>query len=133
MLDLVNVAWAHTCLVADQAARNESQAEGNSFQRADREELRANLFVDLSQAVQRMPWGSLSAICTSSYLYSFRFDLVLTPELMARIHGFPSDLHWPSQNATRRMVGNLFSIPVVGAVELSAFLSAGAPWFESKR
>ena len=99
--------------------------------------LSRGFFADISQAVQRKPFGPLSTLHTNSWWYSYEHDIVLPGLVHVALNGFPSNLEWgvfgdtPQQQgcAARRLMGESFSLPVAATVVMAAFMTHGAPWW----
>lgn len=84
-----------------------------------------NLYVDVSQAISRRPWGRLRTLCTGSQIYSFEKDRVLIAEESLRLLGFPTGSWTASltQSDIMGFAGNAMALPSVAAVSLSLLLA----------
>jgi hypothetical protein len=95
---------------------------------------------DISQAVQRKPFGSLGVLHTNAWFYSYEHDIVLPGLFHVALNGFPSDLNWSmfghsaiSQHAAaRQLMGESFSLPCGAQALTAAMLTKKAPWWEPR-
>ena len=70
------------------------------FSEEDRRMLAADLYVDYSQSMSRLPYGSLRTITTSSRMYSFALDRVIMPQENFFLLGWPRSLQCSFLNDT---------------------------------
>jgi hypothetical protein len=86
-----------------------------------------------SHSVQRRPWGPhLGCLLTTSELYNFRHDCVISGESHLRLMGFPSNLaptYAFSEGNLRHLAGEAFSMPCCASVLLAVYLCPFAPWW----
>ena len=94
-------------------------------------------WADLSQAVQRRPFGGLPTSHTHSFFYSYPAYLVLPGMAHSALHGFPQSLDWScfgasaaaQSAAARQLVGEAWSVPCGAQAMVAAFLTSRAPWW----
>jgi hypothetical protein len=117
MFDILNCAWA---------ARLKSLGPG-----CGTDEARRNFFANPSQSVNRTPWSEgAKTLCSSSFVYSFELDSLLSGMDMMRLQGWSSaKLHRFSDGTLRDLAGEGFSLPCAGAVLYAFFLNPHAPWW----
>lgn len=96
-----------------------------------------DFWCDVSQAVQRKPYGPLATLHTNSWWYSYEHDILLPGLAHVAFHGFPSNMDWSDfgteaqqNSAARHLMGESFSLPTASTVLMSLFLVRGAPWWE---
>ena len=79
-------------------------------------ELRKGLMVDCSQAVQRKPWGcQIKTLTTSTMVYTFECDCLLTSRMLFRLHGYPKLVQLTqSEGLQRSLIGESWSLPCAG-------------------
>ena len=86
------------------------------------------LFVDVSQAIDRKPWGPLRTVCGGSQVYSYQKDRLLIPEELLRLLGFATSRWCHDANVSRAEVtalaGSGMALPSVSLVCLSLMLAA---------
>jgi len=86
------------------------------------------LFVDVSQAIDRKPWGPLRTVCGGSQVYSYQKDRLLIPEELLRLLGFATSRWCHDANVSRAEVtalaGSGMALPSVSVVCLSLMLAA---------
>lgn len=90
------------------------------------------VFCDLSQAVQRRPWGAHSAraLTKGSLIYSFDHDAVLTRRSATRLQGFPTNLQTEgvSDEQLRHMAGEAVFLPNLASLLWAFWVDTEAPW-----
>jgi hypothetical protein len=98
--------------------------------------IKNGLYCDLSQAVQRRPWGSMGTLLTGSTIYSYQHDVVIPGLAHPLMHGFPTSVdfsvfgeHRLQVSAARRLTGESFSLPVAAQVIAAALYTPTAPWW----
>ena len=130
--DLLDVGYYRVLREAQLAALRK-----NNVQRYDPEALKATLWTDCSQAVQRKPIGPLHALHCNSYVYSHAQDLVIPGVGHFHLHGYPrvdlsmfGDSDKDHAAAARQLMGESFSLPSGSQVLLAAILTARAPWWQ---
>ena len=100
------------------------------------EQARANFWVDISQGVDRSPWGRLGVFCRSSMWYSYQMDLVLTGHDMALAMGLPTD-SCPTMLLTdqkmRGLAGEAFHLANFMTVAWPYDMNPWAPWWKEDR
>ncbi|CAE7788012.1 CHT1 [Symbiodinium sp. CCMP2592] len=94
---------------------------------AENSDIIRNLVVDVSQALERKPWG-LRTLLASTSLYSFEHDRLVLPMEGLRLLGFSTKCLYPSlsQGEIADLVGNAMSLPSVTIV-CASLLSAALP------
>ena len=97
-------------------------------------QLRQNAWCDISQNVTRTPcsWGVLPVYTTSSLIYSYERDLVLSGSAHLMSMGWPSESHPMgdfSDCACRSLSGDSCSVPCTALVMCSCILNPWAPWW----
>lgn len=94
-------------------------------------EIVKGLVLDLSQAVQRKPWGyGVRTLHKNSVLYACEVDAVLPPQMLFRMHGFPdSTVMQGSPAQLSALVGESWSLPCAGSAIYAAYLTCKAPWW----
>ncbi len=117
-LDVLDCAWA---------------SRRTEFPNKNTKQLAQGFWANVSQAVQRRPWGDMPAtLCRGTVLYSFEHDVVLTGFAHLRLLGWP--VSTPSRDQftsseVRDMAGEGFSVPIAALILHSAFCLPGAPWW----
>ena len=88
-------------------------------------------FADLSQCVSRTPWGtSLGTVCTSSIIYDFEKDSVISSDMLLGLMGFlpgSFDLSEVSASKQRRMIGEAIFVPNLTAAVMGVYLNPHNP------
>jgi hypothetical protein len=119
VVDLINVAWA------------ERLKESPSLTDAEK---KSGYFANVSQAVQRRPWGRMGTLCTSGIFYSYEHDLVLSGYHMCRLHGVPMGTGISSvfsSHQLRDLAGESFSLPCITTAVLPYYCNPWAPWWKA--
>eukprot|EP00959_Pyramimonas_sp_CCMP1952_P475295 9504103-Pyramimonas_sp.AAC.3 len=94
---------------------------------------RKGWFANISQSVARSPWKEgTGTMLTSSMLYSFEMDYVLSGSDMMRLQGWPAitDLSHFSSNQLRKLSGEGFSLPCIAAILYPFYLCPTMPWWQ---
>jgi len=94
-------------------------------------QLRANFWANASQSVQRKPWGDHPMVLTtSSELYSFEADVVLSGASHLRLLGAPSNIsHDISESRLRKLAGEAYSVPLMSIIFTAVYLCPHQPWW----
>lgn len=93
-----------------------------------------NFFVDISQAVNRKPWGALRTLTTSCALYDFHREQMVAPLEFVALQGHPAK-EWAEHysqihpRVIQSMTGQAMFGPCVGLVMMAYFLNPHAPWW----
>jgi hypothetical protein len=90
-------------------------------------------FCNISQSVQRKPWGCAGTFMRSTELYSLELDYALTGLSMMRILGWPSNVVSPStmsNNDLRELAGEAYSVPISSIVAIALFSCPGATFWK---
>lgn len=129
--ELMNVGLIH----ADKEAQRLAMLKRNPRPYSS-EKVKHGLFADLSQSVQRRPFGNVSTLHTNSLVYSYEHDLVLPALSHPLLHGYPHCLKWDifgdsrsQAAAARHLIGESWSLPVGAQVLTAALLTPQAPWW----
>jgi len=94
-------------------------------------ELTKNLWVDYSQAVQRMPWSrGLRTACTSSMFYSFEQDVSTSGFDMMRLLGWPRKRVVGRDRDFRLLAGESYSLPWLTVLHGVLFTNPFGPWWK---
>ena len=122
VVDLIN------CAHIDTMTKNMSLSEDLRKPEAD---LRKGFVVDCSQAVQRKPWGHyVKTLHTSSMIYSFECDCLLSVKTLFRLHGYPQSVQLTqSESAQRSLIGESWSLPCAAVALYSYYLNPKGPWW----
>ena len=104
------------------------------------ERLRSNLFVDVSQSVQRVRGTSgINTLVQGSTLFSYEHDCILTFTQLLEMMGFPVghfDLGTMQSNIGKQkragLVGEAYSMPVVTLVVAALVSNPHAHWMRSQ-
>ena len=124
-----------------------AKAQGKPFH-YDELEIMRGLQVDVSQAIQRgFNGGRPTCLAQSTFLYIYKYDLLLPGLAHPLISGFPRGLDFTcggtgqpkrargmneydraSRNA-RRLVWESYSLPAAAVAHMSLFLVTAAPWW----
>lgn len=86
----------------------------------------------MSRSVARKPWGTtIRALTTSTQLFDFQRDQVMSGLEHFVLQGFPRDidLSHMSEAKVREMAGQAMSLPCLATILFSAFLIPDAPWW----
>jgi hypothetical protein len=129
--DMLNICmasyWKPACA--------EAQSKGLPIPSID--SMRAGLFCDLSQSVQRKPWsqGVIRCLVQGSVLYSFEHDAVMRPEHHLRLQGMRSnfDISSLSDPEIRALAGEGFCLPCIATCIWALFLEPSADWWPRGR
>ena len=97
-----------TRLVASMSARQRDVLDVAEAVRLYRRIPLAGFYCDISQCVTSKPWGSLGVLCTSSVVYDFEHDCMLSELGMLAAQGYPvaerfrylQDCYLPLTNTT---------------------------------
>ena len=96
-------------------------------------ELRAGLWCDISQAVQRRPWGLRPpSICRNTCLYSYEHDVVLTGYAHMLLLGWPRGFAGREEFTStelRDLSGEAVSIPITSIILQAYWCNPWAPWW----
>lgn len=100
------------------------------------DELMQGWFADVSQSVERNPFGKLGTLATSSMKYSFEADCVLTAADHLALLGFPHGLvrrarETMTEAELRSLTGEAFAIPCVTLCTYLFYLNPLAPWWKA--
>ena len=121
VIDLINVSWIDVL------------TQNNRIPACDRtpaSSLTTNLFVDISQAVQRRPWKKgIRTIVKNSLLYSFEADCVFSAAMLLRLHGFPNIETELSHSQLQGLAGESWSLPCMATAFYAFVLNGRAPWW----
>lgn len=84
------------------------------------------LSCDVSQNVQRKPWGTLRTLTTNSCVYVFELDRVLLPEEGLRLLGFPTlpMMKHITPGEMHEFMGQAMALPAVAQASLCLLLGA---------
>ncbi len=92
-------------------------------------------YVCYSQCPTRKPWSSsLRCLTTSSRIYDFARDKVLSSEELLLLQGFPAPdlkLDMFTESSLQHAVGEAMFCPCIGAVLLGVYLNPRAPWLQT--
>ena len=95
---------------------------------------RLPLYVNFSQCASRAPWSRhIRCLTTSSKVYDFSRDKVLTVEETLLLQGIPApdlNLTMFNEGSLAHAVGEAMCCPCVGAIMLGFYLNRFAPWWE---
>ena len=100
-------------------------------------ELTKILWANPSQSLDRMPVTTTPAtLTTSTELYSFAHDTVLSGEAVLRGMGWPRG-YVPAERFTeaevRNLAGECYSAPVMAQVAFAYYLNPWAPWWQRQQ
>jgi hypothetical protein len=117
-MDCLDVAWAFQLTRAQRGSTTDS--------------LTANFWVNVSQGVDRKPWGTPGCLLSNGMWYSFRCDCCLDGLDCLRIQGFPLDVAIASLSSTQAkdLAGEAFCLPCMATCLLSVFYSPYATWWQ---
>ena len=94
------------------------------------------LLVNVSQSVGRIPLTySMPTPATSTLVYSFKHDQIVSPMAVLRYLGWPEDLIPStvfSSSELRKIGGNAFSVPATGLLMILLFFNPFAPWWKQQ-
>jgi hypothetical protein len=92
-------------------------------------------YVNFSQCPTRKPWSSaLRCLTTSTKVYDFARDKVLSSEELLLLQGIPAPdlkLHMFSESSLLHAVGEAMFCPCIGAIMLGVYLNPHAPWWQT--
>ena len=118
VLDLLNTAWAER-LQACGGAGNVSTVEA-----------RIGFWANVSQAVQRHPYGTPGTLATSGAWYSFQHDFLLDGQDECQLQGMPrAPTPCLSSNQLHGLAGEAFSVPCVSTFLYSMYLNPWGTWW----
>ena len=98
-------------------------------------QLRADLWCNIGQEVSRLPVsrGNVPCLATSSLLYSFQEDRLLSGAAHMQLMGWPSNLctheGFPTQADYRALAGAAFSCPIAAILTSVLYSNPFAPWW----
>lgn len=117
ILDLLNIAWG---------ARLQAMPKSSSTV-----DLRRGYWCNLSQEVQRRPWGSAKTLTSRGLWYSFEKDVTLDGADVMRLQGAPfgrtANL---SSAALKDLAGESFFIPSVASFIVAIYYQPYACWWK---
>ena len=102
MIDIINTAW-------------EVKLQQSPVELLE-QDMSTDFWCDLSQCISRSPWftGTLRTLTTSSIIYSFERDLVLTGSDHMRLQGWPDRfLRGTPESDLQQLAGEGTSLPLV--------------------
>lgn len=126
--DLLDIAyWEHRAAQGDMASGD-----------ACPEKVVAGLWANISQDVSRCPWcvGSIPTFTTSSEMYSFTHDCVLSGHAHLRLMGYPDSASMEGdfrEKELKQFAGEAFSVPCISLVLNAYYLNPWAPWWRNSR
>ena len=91
-------------------------------------------YADVSQSVERMPFGRLGTLTTSSAKYSYEADCILSGAHHLISLGFPHHCATKasglfSEHELRNLIGEGFALPCVATVVFLFFCNPYGPWW----
>lgn len=122
---LLNIGWGKRLRSAAAAGRNHA-------------ELAQGWYCDVTQAVEREPWGPLGALLQTSYKYTYEGDFVLTGTDHLSIHGFPGRVLGQARRLfsdaeIRSLAGESFNLPCVGTIVAAYYMNPFGPWWQESK
>ena len=105
----------------------------NAAPYATEAELRSSFWANISQGVQRRPWGDLPPVlCRQSMVYSFEADAVLSGWGHLLLLGWPRSTA-PRAQATdgdlRDLAGESYSVPIMAMLTYAVYCCPEMPWW----
>ena len=97
-----------------------------------KQELVRGLLANITQRVQRCPWGGITALCQSSEIYSFERDSMLQPEEYLHLQGYPKNRVLPVgvlPAYAGRLSGEGFALPCIATAIYAIYLSTEGVWW----
>ena len=97
-------------------------------------EITKDFWADLSQAVERRPWGPLRTICRNTLWYSFEHNCILSGHAHMLMMGMPRGTAPTAlfkDVDLRNMAGEMFSIPIVTMLSFAFYCWPEAEWWRS--
>ena len=118
VLDVLDVAWS--------CRRNSMPGTATS------EDLKRGFWANVSQAVQRRPWGPPPVACKSTIMYSFAEDRLLSGHGQLRAMGCPNGCaprEAFSEGQMRCLSGEQFSVPIICMLSFAFYCNPYADWW----
>ncbi len=115
--DVLDVAWGHQMQKATRLRMTSSEAK-------------AGFWCNVSQSVQRKPWGGPGVLTTRSRFYSFEHDFTLDGNDFLRLQGAPmATAPGFSDHELRDLGGEAFPCPCITAFSFAFYMNPWAPWW----
>ena len=117
-LDLLDVAWYDSIHSMPLSASST--------------ELRQDFWANVSQSIQRRPWGSRGTLTTRGVWYSYEFDTTLDGRDFLRLQGLPTmtETRGLSDRETKDLGGEAFCAPIVGSFLAAFYYQPWAVWWK---
>ena len=95
------------------------------------EELRKGLWCDVSQSHVRKPWseGELGVVCTSSVLYSYELDSIISGSAHMMLMGHQRFSGQFLESQSRDLAGEAYSAPWATAAAFALLANPHASWW----
>ena len=97
--------------------------------------LAAGFYLDFEQNPERNPWGSLRTCTTSTRVYSYEHDRVLSPLDNLWLLGYPRSVSVDGLKLgeLHKLAGSAWALPTMGVCLYAALLEADFPGLWSGR
>ena len=117
-LDLIDIGWV--------VRRNAYAKDVVS------KEIRKGWWVNMSQSVQRQPWGAhIGTLCRNAQWYSYEHDMVLSGASLMALMGWPRNFVQSGfgNHDLQELAGEGFSVPIAALCVYVLYLNPWAPWW----
>lgn len=92
-------------------------------------------FCNITQSVNRKPWGNMKTLTAHTELYDFSREIMVSPIEELALHGYPAKemldelLAEYSCKTIQSFAGNSMFLPCIGCVLLAYFLNSHGTWW----